>query len=149
MLRRTFLKAVVAATGAAAAAKLPAFPALTGIERDILPAGPVQMGHAWLMREGRINPDDWVLAEWSKTPIWCNDPNWRENMRAGAQIRIGEVDFGCVQETANYVAVLVILDPPPDPKLRKFYRTIRIPLISGNLAVIPPATTPPVPIGAV
>lgn len=95
MLRRTFLKAVIAATGAAAAAKL--LPAHTkGAE-------PIQIGHAYMVK------DTGEVVRQSKTPVWVMHTDWKQRLLAGGIVQIQSFSFESLP-TATYSAVQVEAD---------------------------------------
>ena len=99
MLRRSFLKVVVAATAALTASRLPG------------DTGPVRIGHAWVIVRDDVTGKT-RQADWSKTPVWCNEPNWREVLQAGAQVQINRIDFGRMREGAVLTAIRLELDYP-------------------------------------
>lgn len=104
MLRRSFLKIAVAATAALTAAKLPAGD-----------AGPVRIGYAWLIMKDDVTGEA-RQADWSRTPVRCNEQNWQEVLQAGAQIQINRIDFGRVREAGMYTAIKLELDYPQGDK---------------------------------
>ena len=92
MLRRTFLKAVIAAT---AAKFLPS---------RLANAEPIQIGYAHLVK------DTGEIAQWSKTPIWTKSRDWRQRLSYGESLQFDSIEFGRMKEAMTCSAIRIELE---------------------------------------